>query len=330
MLKSLLRRRLRIVALLLLYSSVAAIAVSTIVAEFGETWWIADLFAHFRYHYALGALLLAAVAVTLGRRGVGVAAVCLIVPQIWAVAAPPRTPIATEANASPDMRVMSMNVLYSNRRFDDVVHAVEREAPDILSMQEVTQRWHPVIERLAARLPYIAPADWRTQSSDNVLLSRFPIVEGQLIAPPNQHRPFAHVDATIMRNGRSLRVLAVHPPLPSGPRNTATRQANFDYYAGVAATTEAPLLIVGDFNITPYSPRFRALLRDGGLRYVHLGWTWPASWPSESRGDFQRYIRGFPIDHILTSRHFAVSAARAIKDVGSDHYPVVADLVLLR
>jgi endonuclease/exonuclease/phosphatase (EEP) superfamily protein YafD len=325
-----LRRRLRLIALLLLYASVAAIAAGTLLAELGQEWWIADLFAHFRYHYSLGAVLLAAAALALGRRGAGLAAVCLIVPQIWAVAAPPRTPTAPEAAAQARVRVMSINVLWSNQRFDDVVRAVERERPDILSLQEVTLDWHRTVERLAARLPHAAPANWRTELSDNIVLSRYPITESRVVVPPNQHRPFAHVEATVNVNGRLVRVLAVHPPLPASARNTATRQANFDYYARLAAGTDLPLLIVGDLNITPYSPRFRALLREGGLRYVHLGWNWPSSWPSESRGNYQRYIRGFPIDHVLTSRHFAALSGRALEDVGSDHYPVVADLVMLK
>lgn len=322
-----LRRRIRLLGLLLLYASVAGPAASTLLAEFGDRWWIADLFAHFRYHYALGALLLALAAIFLGRRVAGLAAVGLILPQIWAVAAPPRTPVQEPAALLQPLRVMSMNVLVNNRRYDDVVGIVERKRPDILSLQEISKRWHPVVERLAVLLPHVAPADWRTQPSDNILLSRFPIAESRIVVPPNRHRAFAHVEATVLLNGRPIRVFAVHPPLPMDARHTATRQAHFDYYARAAAATDLPHLIVGDFNITPYSPRFRTLLRDGGLRYVHLGWDWPRSWPSESRGRFQRYVRGFPIDHILTSRHFSVLRARAVEDIGSDHYPVLADLL---
>jgi endonuclease/exonuclease/phosphatase (EEP) superfamily protein YafD len=328
---SVLRRRLRLIVLMLLYASVAALAASTILAELGESWWIADLFAHFRYHYALGAVLLAAVALALGRRGAGIAAVCLIVPQLWAVAAPPRTPVAEKVAAESGLRVMSVNVLWSNPRAGDVAATIEREAPDIVSLQEITPAWHAMIDRLRARFPHVAPADWRDGPTDTVLLSRFPIRDSRVVVPPDQHRGFAHVEATIaLPGGRSIHVLGVHAPLPYGARYTATRQAHLDYYARLAAATDMPLLIAGDFNITPYSPRFRALLREGGLRYVHLGWTWPRSWPSESRGNYQRFIRGFPIDHIVTSRHFAVAGARALADVGSDHYPVIADLVLLR
>jgi endonuclease/exonuclease/phosphatase (EEP) superfamily protein YafD len=324
------RRRLRLLGLLVLYVSVGSLAVSTILAEFGERWWIADLFAHFRYHYALGALLLAGAALMLGRRVAGLAAACLVGVQIWAIAAAPRTPAIERAEPGTALRVMSVNVLVVNSRHDDVIAGIERAAPDIVALQEISRAWHPVIERLTARFPHVAPADWRARSSDNILLSRHPIAESRMAIPPGPARWFAHVEATVNVSGAPVRVLAVHPPLPAGALLTDIRQAHLDYYARLAAATELPLLIVGDFNITPYSPRFRAMLREGGLRYVHLGWAWPRSWPSANRGSYQRYVRGFPIDHVLTSRHFAVAGARAAEDVGSDHYPVVADLVLRR
>jgi endonuclease/exonuclease/phosphatase (EEP) superfamily protein YafD len=325
-----LRRRFRLLALLVLYGAVAALALGTILAEFGERWWVADLLAHFRYHYALGALLLAGAALALGRRVAGLAAACLVGAQIWAVAAPPRTPAQDRPTAADTrLRVMSVNVLVTNPRHADVIKAIERAQPDVVALQEVSGAWHPVVARLAERLPHVAPADWRTQPSDNILLSRHPIVESRVVTAPGQYW-FAHVEATLDVSGRRLRVLAVHPPLPGSPELTAIRQLHLDYYARTAAASDLPLLIVGDFNITPYSPRFRALLREGGLSYVHLGWAWPRSWPSANYGQVQRYVRGFPIDHVLTSRHFAATGARTVADVGSDHYPVVADLVLRR
>ena len=324
---TILRRRLKLLGLLLLYAGVAGLAAGTILAELGDRWWIADLFAHFRYHYALAALLLALAALALGRQVASLAAVSLIATQIWAVAAPPRTPVHEPSALHQPLRVMSINVLVTNRRHDDVVAAVERERPDILSLQEVSRGWNPAVERLAVHLPHVAPADWRTQPSDSILLSRFPISESRVVVPPGQYWAYAHVEATLQVNGTPIRVFAVHPPYPMAAWLTATRQIHLDYYARVSAATDIPHLIVGDFNITPYSPRFRALLRDGGLRYVHLGWGWPRSWPSASQGRLQRYVRGFPIDHILTSRHFSVVSARSVEDVGSDHYPVVADLL---
>ncbi|MCW5773555.1 MAG: endonuclease/exonuclease/phosphatase family protein [Rhodospirillaceae bacterium] len=323
-------RRFKLLALVALYVGIAALVVGTVAAEFGDRWWVADLFAHFRYHYALCAALLALVAIAIGRRGMAAAALCLVVPQIWAVAAPPRTAAVSDAPPAARLRVMSVNVLVSNPRDDDVAAAVERADPDIVVLQEVSEDWDTTIARLARRLPHVAPTDWRNRDRrlDNVLLTRFPIVESRVVYPPDPRYSFPHVEAILLIHGRRVKVLGVHPPLPKGPTLTAMRQSHLDFYARTAAATRDPLLIVGDFNLTPYSPRFRRLLRNGGLGYVHLGWSWPATWPSESRGAYQRHVRGFPIDHILTSRHFAVVAARTLPDVGSDHYPLLADLVL--
>lgn len=325
-----LRRRARLLLLFMLYAGTAVLAASTVLAELGERWWIADLFAHFRYHYALGAVLLAGAALMLGRRIAGLAAACLIVPQIWAVAAPPRTPEIAVAQAETRLRVMSINVLAPNRRYADVETAVASAAPDVVALQEVFPNWHPTVERLAQRLPHVAPADWRTRPSDNILLSRFPIASSRVVVIPGQMWDFAHVDAVLAIGDRRIRVLAVHPPYPMTRALTAMRQLHLDHYAQVAAAADLPLLIVGDFNITPYSPRFRTLLRGGNLTHVHLGWAWPATWPSEICCGYQRYVRGFPIDHILASRHFAVAAAAPGGYIGSDHYPVIADMVLRR
>jgi endonuclease/exonuclease/phosphatase (EEP) superfamily protein YafD len=324
------RRRFRLLGLLVLHACVGALALSTVLAELGESWWIADLFGHFRYHYALGAVLLAGAALLLGRRVAVLASACLLGAQIWAIAAPPRTPAIERAGAGAPLRVMSVNVLTVNPRHDDVAAAVERAAPDIAALQEISSAWHPVVERLARLLPHVAPADWRARESDNILLSRHPIVESRLALPPGPARWSAHVDAIVDVDGRRVRVIAVHPPPPVSPLLAEIRQSYLDDYARAATATEMPLLIVGDFNITPYSPRFRALLREGGLSYVHLGWAWPRSWPSANGGSYRRYVRGFPIDHVLTSRHFSAHGARAAEDVGSDHYPIVADLVLRR
>lgn len=323
-------RRLRLAALLLIYAAVGALTLSTVLAEFGESWWIADLFAHFRYHYALGAGLLAAVAIALGRRVAALAAACLVVPQLWAIAAPPRTEIAQDPPPAARFRVMSVNVLVSNSRRDDLVAAVERANPDVLALQEVSGAWDATVERLARRLPHVVPADWRQRNRrvDNLLLSRFPIAASRIVWPPDPRYSFPHVEATVLVRGRPVRMLSVHPPLPKGRLLTAIRQSHLDYYAATARRSALPIVIVGDFNLTPYSPRFRRMLETGKLSYVHLGWIWPSTWPSESRGRYQRHVRGFPIDHILTSTHFAVAAAATLRDVGSDHYPVIADLVL--
>ncbi len=92
-----------------------------------------------------------------------------------------------------------------------------------------------------------------------------------------------------------------------------------------------PLIVAGDFNLTPWSPRFPAVLSASGLKLADTGSIWPHTWPAPSGWFYGGLVvRGFPIDHILVSRHFALLAARRGPDIGSDHLPVIVDLALAK
>ncbi|MEO8480393.1 MAG: endonuclease/exonuclease/phosphatase family protein [Gemmatimonadota bacterium] len=80
-----------------------------------------------------------------------------------------------------------------------------------------------------------------------------------------------------------------------------------------------PALVVGDFNLVRESAVFRrdwGAWRDAfsaaGLGFGH---TWSSSW------------YGLRIDHVLTNKSWSVRAVRVGPDLGSDHRPVIADLV---
>ena len=93
------------------------------------------------------------------------------------------------------------------------------------------------------------------------------------------------------------------------------------------------LLIVGDFNATPYSPRFRALLGKSGLSLAGPRWPWPWSWPAGGAlAVFSRalagVVPGIPIDHVAVSGRFALSRHRYGPALGTDHHPIVVNLVL--
>jgi endonuclease/exonuclease/phosphatase (EEP) superfamily protein YafD len=78
-------------------------------------------------------------------------------------------------------------------------------------------------------------------------------------------------------------------------------------------------IVMGDFNATPFSRMARTFSHRSGLSRV----TWLPTWPS--------YV-GLPqiaIDHIFVSPDLKlVGPARIGNSAGSDHYPVIADIVL--
>jgi endonuclease/exonuclease/phosphatase (EEP) superfamily protein YafD len=78
--------------------------------------------------------------------------------------------------------------------------------------------------------------------------------------------------------------------------------------------------VVGDLNVTPWSPTFRDLLQAPGLvdtaRGRGLRGTWPVCLPGMR----------IPIDHCLVSGDLQVLDRQVGPGVGSDHFPVMADL----
>ena len=85
-----------------------------------------------------------------------------------------------------------------------------------------------------------------------------------------------------------------------------------------SAITRSPIVVAGDFNMTPLSPAFRLLAR-GLASATQLARTWPAPAPI------------VPIDHILY-RGLTWKDGRAWTGGGarraSDHLPVVAEFEL--
>ena len=80
------------------------------------------------------------------------------------------------------------------------------------------------------------------------------------------------------------------------------------------------VIIAGDFNASPYSPVFKKLLTTSGLRDTRTGFGWLPSWPALFPLAF------IPIDHILVSPDIQVQNRATGPYIGSDHYPVIAEL----
>ncbi|HEU4601170.1 MAG TPA: endonuclease/exonuclease/phosphatase family protein, partial [Steroidobacteraceae bacterium] len=93
--------------------------------------------------------------------------------------------------------------------------------------------------------------------------------------------------------------------------------------AKLAANNAArPLLVAGDFNITPWSSYYQQFVKDSTLSDSDWGQGLPASWPSVL-GPL-----GIRIDHCLHSAHWDVIATHTGPELGSDHLPVTVDLQL--
>ncbi|MGE3805938.1 MAG: endonuclease/exonuclease/phosphatase family protein [Gemmataceae bacterium] len=231
---------------------------------------------------------------------------------------------ADSAVALAKLRILSLNVYTSNLEYHRVLDYVRREDADIVFLMELNPGWLKALGPLDAAYPFHETHPDETGSFGIGIWSRLPIKSCTFVGLGSMVR---QVDAVLELEDGPIRFVGVHPLPPSSA--VFTRERN-KVLAGIvellASEPELPTIVAGDFNSTRFAPPFldmchRARLCDAGCAQS-FGRTWPAG--------AKHFILGFRIDHVLIGPGWRVLDWHIGPDVGSDHYPVVADLELLK
>lgn len=311
---------------MLLAGAAGTLLVATVFALSARLWWVFDLFAHFRLQLAALGVAFGVLAVVAGAWRSAAVLIVIALIHGWAIKDLWLGDGAATERAGPPssttLRVASANVLVDNGARDKVVDFARETAPDLLVLVEAqTAAWGPTLAAIGEMYPHRAPEAWR-DGAPVVLFSRYPVDDTTLVRPAAGERPY--LKARVAVSDRSLTVLGVHPasPSPRDPRDSHVRNRELDHLAASVHRSDEPVIVMGDFNTSPWSPHFRDLIAATGLRNAAAGHGWIATWP---RWFWPAQI---PIDHILLGGTVTATAVRRGASTGSDHYPVVADLRL--
>jgi len=293
------------------------LVLASALAQAGSLAWFLDLLTHFRLHYALGGALLAP-CLLLVRRPV-LAGVALAVGLANGLALGLGAAPAKPAPFGPGLRVAVANVHQPNRDYSTGAALRDAYAPDLLGFVEVDPRWVRALDRTLPGYRYRLEAP-RNDSFGVALYSRLRLEEGAVRSlGPDRHPA---VIARLKVGGRPVRVVLFHAQAPLARSETRARNAELAGLAALHAAFDEPLVVLGDLNVTPWSPAFRQLLQVGQLRDSRRGHGIQGSWPSWAPG-----LR-IPIDHVLVSAEWRVTRRTLGAPHGSDHLPVVAELGL--
>jgi endonuclease/exonuclease/phosphatase (EEP) superfamily protein YafD len=314
---------LRKVALNLARVTFALVAMMTIAGLFGRTSKYFELLSHFRIQYLLAAALCAVTLAGLRAKWWATASLLYTV-AVGALLLPLYvTPTALVPQAATrNVRVLLANVNYGNTQYADFITFVERENPDIVIVQEVSTRWRKALEALGAHYPFSESSTEDHDGSGMALFSRLSFERSGVVFVGSDDRPSIH--ATIRVGNKSLSLFTFHPraPLRSGHFEFRNRQleASANYVRGLPE----PKVLVGDLNITPWSPYFDGLLSASGLVDARVGFGVLPTWPVVNR----IAPLMLPIDQCFISPDILVANMRTGPTIGSDHLPLVIDLVI--
>ena len=293
--------------------------LATLISFAGRCWWGFELATHFRLQYTLTlggfTLLLLALrqwgwSALFGTFALLNLAFLLPTFQEEASATP-------TAGNSPTLRALLANVNAENRDFTRLQRLIAATEPDFIVLLEATPWLLDQLRVLSQRYPHQV-----AEPSDDpfgiALLSRHPFIQSQIIRFGDVLSPPA-IMATLAAGARPFTLIGVHPWPPVSADLAEGRNAQLRVLAARVHQSQHPLLVLGDLNLSPWSPWFTQLLADAGLRDSRRGRglqpSWPADWPP----------LWIPIDHALFSEGIQIQQRIIGPAIGSDHYPVIVD-----
>jgi len=233
-----------------------------------------------------------------------------------------RSPAATSPAraASPTLRIFYANVLSSNTEYDALLEEIADADPDVICLNEFTDSWEHAFAQSPVMKPYLRAGGLpRNRFGSMGIYSRLPVSGFQTLWAGG--RLSCAFDVLLGKD--ELRLFCLHGPRP-------LEYTHSDYYRfwtaiqSLVAGQSEPLIVIGDFNATPFSRAYQQLTA-GRLRSAHhdVGRGYATTWPNG------RYpIPPIRIDHALLSPQIECLGIVEGRGLGSDHRPLVLDVRL--
>ena len=217
------------------------------------------------------------------------------------------------------LKAFSYNVLWSNKDYDRAISLVAKEQPDIAIFQEVISDWSPALTALKSDFPYHI----KSEKQEMEVYSKFPLLNPETMLYGSYRGSIA---ADLQIGDRKIKFVATHayPQLYWGQGGWELRNKQLRGLKKYARRSQ-PIVIMGDLNISMWSPYYRSMIEGSGLRNARQGL---GILPTHSIIAPQFAALSAPLDHCLVSSDIQVKDFRLGPAIGSDHLPIIAELLI--
>lgn len=233
--------------------------------------------------------------------------------------------VGTSAYPSgPKLKVLQANVLYRNHDTAKLKQLIEQESPDVVVLSELTPAFAGMMKDMKGVYPYqdLHPDDKTARGLG--VMSRLDLLKAQTISYSDPQTPAQLFEVAI--EGQPIIFISLHPRTPVD--NLKSRDADFSMIADkYTREPEERLVLLGDFNATPWCRAYRSLVKALNLKNAAEGRGIYPTWPVNGQAAVARWLR-IPIDHLLLTDTLTVADYRTGPDIGSDHLPVITTLGL--
>ncbi|MBD2087697.1 endonuclease/exonuclease/phosphatase family protein [Coleofasciculus sp. FACHB-542] len=312
----------------LLFLGILGITLLSLLSLVGWNIFLEQL-SHFKLQYLIvGLVLFALLLLTRKKLLILISLFCisLLLAEIlpWYISLSPKP-----GNNIESIRILSSNLNTQNKSYSKILSVVRKEKPEIAVFLEVNDAWIKQLDSVLDILPYsikkpnpynLGIAVYSKQPLTNASINLFGTDKNNSIV------------GNFTMNGQLITLIATHPLPPVKPTFFHSRNQQLDKISQYIQKLKTPVVMVGDLNITMWSPYYKRFINKTGLHNAQKGFGILPSWPmkasySQTLPRFS-FALSIPIDHCLISPEIKVKNIRTGPNVGSDHRPLIADLVI--
>ncbi|MEM7637850.1 MAG: endonuclease/exonuclease/phosphatase family protein [Pseudomonadota bacterium] len=251
------------------------------------------------------------------RVAAGLAALTLITAFPFLFFSKYETPTASECGPDECFTILTINLWSESDYLPALSELIQEYEFDIVAVNEASEdTFDPRFENtFFPGFETVIHANWLTmpRGMGNPLsfFSRKPVYDFSRVLNRDTGRR-AYITVDLAEEWDGVRIVMAHAMTPTSPRGLSQRNALIDDITEIAEESSS-YIVLGDFNMTPWSPKFGSLpgKRAGDPRFTM---TWPTIFP----------VLGMPIDHIMFSDDLELIEFEILRSIGSDHYPIMA------
>lgn len=224
-----------------------------------------------------------------------------------------------QSMAGRNLQVVASNVLRSNKDYSRVISWVRQEQPDIAVFLEIHNAWSVELDQLKDILPYslsypqygyYGVAMYSKLLLENGIYQEFGV------------KGIVSIVANVTVGSKKVTVIGTHPAAPLNAKYLHWRNIQLAEMSRYISQLTNPSIVIGDLNTTMWSPYYKDFIAATGMRNARQGFGIQPTCYRKSP------IFSIPLDHCLVSPEIQVLNSRVGENVGSDHWPIIADLAI--